>query len=473
MLKSNIVANFLGAGYGMALQFVMVPVTLHYLGPQAYGLVGIYATLVAILSVLDLGLAPALTRELSRLSVLGDGIRLMRSTVTTLEIVSICSAVGVGLLIWMTAPLLAKYWFTSSNLSSDLVTVCLQWLGLQSAFQFLTNYYSSGLVGLQRIILGNAVAALTHTLRTIALLWLLVTKPDIELYFICQAVTSLVAMAATACALYFALSAQEKISAVLPKQEIRWRVVAKLTNRYSHERFLSCRRYAAGMAATALSTLLLTQLDKIILSKMLSLEDFGYYTIAGSLASLLAKPAGLVLGATLPRMTQLAISGETAALTRVYFKASALVSWLVLPTAGILIGFSEPLLNLYLRNSYNAHHIAPLVAALAVGSALHSISFIPYGLTLAYGWSRFGVNFGLIGCLTLLPFIILATRYYGALGAAAMWALLCFSYVTIFMAVIHRKYLSGVLSAWYRQVCFWQGLACIGLTCLGFFVGQL
>jgi len=227
------------------------------------------------------------------------------------------------------------------------------------------------------------------------------------------------------------------------------------------------------MAATALSTLLLTQLDKIILSKMLSLEQFGYYTIAGSIASVLAKPAGLVLGATLPRMTQLAMSGDISMLTRVYFKASSLVSWLVLPAAGILIGFSEPLLNLYLRNPQSASHIAPLAAALAVGNALHSITFIPYGLTLAYGWSRFGVNFGLIGSLTLLPFIILATAYYGALGAAAMWGILCLSYVTIFMFVIHRKYLNGILGDWYRRVCLWQGLALIGLICTGLFVRQL
>jgi len=210
MLKSNIIANFLGAGYGMALQFVMVPVTLHYLGPQAYGLVGIYATFLAVIAVLDLGLAAALTRELSRLSVLPNGHRLMRSTVTTLEVVSVCGAISMGLLMWALAPYLAKYWFTNSDLPTDLVRTCLQWLGLQSAFQFLTNYYNSGLVGLQRIILGNGIAAICHTLRTIALLWLLVTKPDIESYFICQAAMGLFALIATACALYFALPKQEQ-----------------------------------------------------------------------------------------------------------------------------------------------------------------------------------------------------------------------------------------------------------------------
>ena len=168
MLRTNIVANFLGAGYGMVLQFLMVPVTLHYLGPQAYGLVGIYATFLAIVAILDLGLASALSRELSKLSVSPDGNRLVRPTVTTLEVVSIGIAIAIGLFMWAIAPLLAKYWFTNSGLSAHLVENCLQWLGLLSAFQFLTSFYNSGLVGLQRIILSNGVAAVSHTLRTIA-----------------------------------------------------------------------------------------------------------------------------------------------------------------------------------------------------------------------------------------------------------------------------------------------------------------
>lgn len=473
MIRTNIVANFLGAGYGMALQFLMVPVTLHYLGPQAYGLVGIYATFLAVVAILDLGLTSALTRELSKLSVSPHGNRLMRPTVTTLEMVSIGIAIGIGILMWVAAPLLAKYWLTNSDLSASLVEKCLQWLGLLSAFQFLTSFYNGGLVGLQRIILCNGVAAFCHTLRTIALLWVLFTKPEVEAYFICQAVAGLVTLIATACALYCAIPKQVGIEEAVVTQRVRLAWFHKWAARYSHERFVSCRRYAAGLAATALSTLLLTQLDKIILSKLLSLEHFGYYTIAGSIASLLTKPAGLVLGATLPRMTQLAMSDETSMLTRVYIKASSLVSWLVLPVAGILIGFSETLLNLYLRNPQSASYIAPLAAALAVGNALHSITFIPYGLTLAYGWARFGVNFGLVASLALLPLIVVATIYYGALGAAAMWATLCLSYVTIFMFVIHKRYLSGALREWYKRVCLWQGIACIGFIFIGFVMRKL
>ncbi len=468
MLKNNIIANFLGTGYGMVLQFLMLPITLHYLGPQAYGLVGIYATILAILSVLDLGLSPALGRELARLSVLPNGNNLMRSTVTTLEIICLIAAISVGLLIWFGAPLLAKYWFTKNTLSTDMISSCLQWMGLQSAFQFLTGYYNSGLVGLQKIRLCNGIAASAQTLRTVVLISLLMTNPQIELYFIFQAGISFITLIATGYVLYLVLPKEGGLESSSLNQHSESYFFSKLAKRYNHERFKACRRFAAGMAATTLSTLALTQLDKVILSKMLSLEDFGYYTIAASIAAMLAKPAVLVYSAALPRMTQLATSGDTVTLKSVYFKSSSLVSWMVLPAAGIVAGFSFPLLNLYLQNSESAIHIAPLLSLLAIGTAFHSVMYVPYGLTLAYGWTRFGINICLASSIVLIPLIIYGTLQYGAKGGALAWLFLSILYVFVFSYYIHSHCLKGELTRFYKTAIFVQLTLMIAVVLIGY-----
>ena len=43
-------------------------------------------------------------------------------------------------------------------------------------------------------------------------------------------------------------------------------------------------RFTAGMSGISILAVILTQLDKVILSKMLSLEMFGYYTLASMVA---------------------------------------------------------------------------------------------------------------------------------------------------------------------------------------------
>ncbi|MFM7859082.1 MAG: oligosaccharide flippase family protein, partial [Flammeovirgaceae bacterium] len=52
--------------------------------------------------------------------------------------------------------------------------------------------------------------------------------------------------------------------------------------------------YAIGMFWITVLSVTLTQVDKIIFSKILSLVEFGYYMIAWTLASLLIKPASPV-----------------------------------------------------------------------------------------------------------------------------------------------------------------------------------
>ncbi len=51
----------------MSLAFV--PVYIKLLGIEAYGLIGFFLTLVAILSLLDLGLGTTLNRRLAQLSI--------------------------------------------------------------------------------------------------------------------------------------------------------------------------------------------------------------------------------------------------------------------------------------------------------------------------------------------------------------------------------------------------------------------
>lgn len=70
------------------------------------------------------------------------------------------------------------------------------------------------------------------------------------------------------------------------------------------------RRFAAGMAATTLLSLLLAQVDKILLSKIVSLKDFGFYTLAASAAGALYFLVTPVVTAISPRLTELVAKCE-------------------------------------------------------------------------------------------------------------------------------------------------------------------
>src|SRR5258707_798621 len=70
--KKNILANLVGKTWSGLVWLVFLPVYLKFMGVEAYGLVGFYLSLTAVLVILDLGLSTTINRELARLSVQKD-----------------------------------------------------------------------------------------------------------------------------------------------------------------------------------------------------------------------------------------------------------------------------------------------------------------------------------------------------------------------------------------------------------------
>ena len=73
--KSNLFANFAGSGVAALLQLAFIPFYIKFLGIEAYGLIGFYIMLQAVLQVLDLGLGPTMNREMAQYSVQPDKVR--------------------------------------------------------------------------------------------------------------------------------------------------------------------------------------------------------------------------------------------------------------------------------------------------------------------------------------------------------------------------------------------------------------
>jgi hypothetical protein len=66
LLKRNLIANYLGQGWRALMGLAFIPLYIRYLGIDAYRLIGIYAILTAWPGLLDLGMRPALGREMTR-----------------------------------------------------------------------------------------------------------------------------------------------------------------------------------------------------------------------------------------------------------------------------------------------------------------------------------------------------------------------------------------------------------------------
>lgn len=431
-LKRNIVANIAGKGWMALMSLAFVPVYIRFIGIEAYGLIGIFSALFSLFSILDLGLSTTLNRELARLSIQAGKAQEMRDLFKTLERVYWCLAGVIGIVVITLAPLITHHWVKADNLSTDTILQALMIMGVAIALQWPFSLYSGGLMGLQRQVLLNGITASVATVRgvgAVIVLWQI--SPTIQAFFLWQIVVSVAQTLMTAAFLWGCMP---------PSQQ---------TTRFRKDLLFGVWRFAAGMTGISVTAIILTQLDKIILSNVLSLEMFGYYSLAGMVAGVLYYFVGPVFSALFPRFSQLVALNDIETLTPLYHRGCQLMSVLILPIAVVIALFSSELMWLWTGNRTIAENTHLILSLLIVGTALNGLMNLPLALQLAHGWTRLIFYSNVIAVIVLAPFIFLMASRFGAVGAAAVWVVLNSGYVLFLLQVMHRKLLQGERWRWY------------------------
>lgn len=433
-VKGNIVANYFGQGWQAIMGIVFVPLYIKYLGIEAYGLIGIFAILQAWLVLLDMGMKPALGREMARFTGGAHNAQSIRDLLRSIELIGIALAGAIVLGIWAASAWLATHWVTAKHLRPQAIVHAFAVMGLVIGLRFIQDIYVSASVGLQRQVEQNIVLSVTSTVRGLGAVALLAwVSPTIEAFFLWQALLSVLSVALFAGIVYRALPS------------------APLSARFSISSLMTIWRFAAGIAAITLLSLLLTQIDKILLSRLLTLEMFGYYALAGVVAGILTMMAAAISTALYPHFTELVTKGDGATLRAVYHQGAQLVTVLAGSAAMMLILFGARVLCLWTGSPSLAQKAAPLLVFLAVGTLLNSLMWIPYQLQLAYGWTSLTVKINGIAVSLFVPAILLAVPAYGAIGAALIWAGMNAGVLIFGIPLMHRRLLPAEKWRWYGQ----------------------
>lgn len=416
----------------MALAFI--PLYIRYLGMEAYGLIGLFAMLQAWLTLLDMGMAPTLSREMARFGGGSHSVQSIRDLLRSIEIIALIIAGLIALGIWAASRWLATDWLRAEQLPVTVVARAFAIMGIVTALRFIENIYRSSIIGLQKQVLLNVVTATMATFRGLGALGVLAwVSPTIEAFFIWQGLISVIIVLLLGVVVYRTLPA------------------AAESARFSFTALMGIWRFAVGMMTITFLTLLLTQADKILLSRLLTLEAFGYYALATLVANVLLRLVGPITQAFYPRLTELVSRDDESALVSTYHRGAQLITVLAGSAAVILVFFGEVVLGLWTGDIALAQRLTPLVVLLALGTLLNALMHMPYQLQLAHGWPGLTVRINTAAVLVLVPAILWITPRYGAIGAAAVWLVLNAGYVTIGIYLMHRRLIPREKWRWYAQ----------------------
>lgn len=445
-LKVNIISNYIGNGGSAILGMVFLPFYLKYLGSEAYGIIGIFTSLQTILFLLDSGLSYTLNKEISFNSILPESQSKIKSILRTFEITYWLLGIVALLVALLFSPIIASHWVAGSRLNINYITQCFYLLSFTLFFQFPQSLYTGGLLGSQRHLYLNLIKLFFALLKGIgAVLILRYVGNNLHNFFM----WNLFVTALSTLLLRIALG----------------NYVTKFSGNARFDLILlrSKIRFAAGLSGIALSSVLLSQLDKIVLSKMLSLENFGYYTIATTLGTVLYQFGTPLTQSYFPRLSELFAKRDIGNLSDTYNQGSQILALLVFPASFVLIFFGKYLLLILLHDPQVVKSVLPICSIYSMGVALNVMVNMPFILSLSYNNSRifFWGNIGM--SVLFFGAVLFGVHFWNALGAAIAWAMVNLIYIIVMPAIVHSKFPEINNKSWYVRSAL-QPFLISGLT---------
>jgi len=431
----NIAANAVGAAVGLAVLLLAVPLYLRLLGPEAYGLVGLFATLMAAAAALDLGLGATLNREVARMTARAAGSPELGDVVTTLRASGWVTGLVLGAAFAALAPLIATRWLTPAALSTGEVRGAFVLMGIAVPAIVARSVHVAGLNGLQRQPLANGVQAGGTLLRTVLTLVALTSVArTLTVFFVTQTLMLYVE------AIVLAVALARSLPPAAAGGRIRPAAVRHLL------------AFSGGVGGTMLLGYAVLSVDQVVLSAILPLAQFGYYTVAAAAAATLGHLGYPIVTAVYPRLSQRVERADTRGVAEDYHFFSQLVAVLVVPLGTLLVFLPEQVLGLWTRDAEVVRHGALVLSLRTLGTVLQTFMYVPHILQLAVGWSSFAavVNAGML--LVLAPLTLGLALAWGAPGAAGAWVVLNLGALVFAMHRMHRRVLPGELGAWYARM---------------------
>ena len=436
-LKHNILASYASQIFVTLVGILMLPLYLQYMGAEAYGLVGFFTMLQAWFNLLDMGLTPTVARETARFHGGATDALSYRRLLRALQIIFLAVALLGGGLLFVFAGEIAQRWLKVQALPLAEVKHALQLMACGVALRWMSGLYRGCVSGAERLVWLSGFTSFIAALRFIGVLPVLIWVGHTPaIFFSYQLLVALVEQ------MGLFLMARQLAPALPAGARLGWSAATLLAP------IKPVLAFALSAAFTSSVWVLITQTDKLLLSSILPLAEYGYFTLAVLVAGGIMMVSGPISGALMPRMTNLQAQGKEAELIAVYRQATQLVVVLALPVALVLGFFAPQVLGAWTGKADLASKAAPVLALYAAGYGILVVGAFPYYLQYAKGNLRLHLIGNAVLLLLLIPSIVWAATHYGMVGAGWAWLISNAVYFALWTPLVHRKFAPQLHGGW-------------------------
>jgi O-antigen/teichoic acid export membrane protein len=403
----NAISNLIGRFWSALLSLLSVPIFVRYLGPEAYGLVGLYASFEVVFTFLDFGLSATINREIARNIALYKPVSESKNLLRTFEYIYWTIGFAVAMLITSMSRWLANNWVNVQNLSPQKVELSIYIMGLLFAAHWPRTLYIGVFRGLQKQFLQNQIVAAMAAIRVMtAILLLRYVSQDISVFILWQVISFGIEISFL---LFFAWRELNKISQEKPQFDLNM--------------IKGVWKFALSFNLVGVMGMILSQADRLIASKFVNLSDIGYYSVASTPAASLTLVAYSIGVAISPKFSADTARNDSKAVSAGFHRYTNVIHYFVFGFGFVLILFPSEVLYYWTRDWNIVNHTAPLLIFLVAASLLNSLANISYSLLVASGNTAIPLFTNFANCVLFIPSLLVFVPKYGILSAAIIWFL--------------------------------------------------
>lgn len=435
-LKINIIASYISQIYLIVISIAILPIYIKYMGAEAYGLVGFFAMLQGLFSLLDFGLTPTISRQTAQYNAGKETTLNFRRLFRALSLIFAVIAIIGGGALFLLDNYIATHWLKLEALSINDVLFCLEVMAVCIALRWMTGLYRGVISGFEQIVWLSIANIVIGTLRFPgALLYMYYFGFNIRSFFVFQLLIALLEFIILATKNYL----------LLPKTKAR-DIIG-----WSINPIKPLLGFALTIAVTSSVWVLFTQLDKFVLSGILPLADYGYFTLAVLVAGGILQLSAPISAPIMPRMARLEAEQQHDQMRQVYLDATQFIAIVVVTAGIVLAGVAHSVLYAWTGDANIALQAAPVLQLYALGNALLALAAFPYYLQYAKGNLKYHFIGNIVSVVILVPTIIWAATHYGAIGAGWVWFLTQLSYLLFWVSYVHKKIEPTINILWFKS----------------------
>jgi O-antigen/teichoic acid export membrane protein len=434
MLIRNTVANFAGQLLYPLLALALVPFYLRHVGIEGYGLIGLIAMVVSVLGVFSKGLGSALQREFGRRSATLQGRQSLATLLRSFEIVYWFLGAVLAAAFAALALTVGPHWIRANTIPQQAVVTCLWLLALRVALAFPHSIYQSVFIGTERQVEGNVLNGLLALASVAANVTAILIFGTVVAVYVSEVVTACV----------FLIVFRSRAFAALPPG----------LQAFDPLEVRSLLRGSADLVWTNGIGLLISTLDRVVVSAVLPVAAFGLYTASASAARAVGLGLNPFLMAAYPQTCRIAEVGSVEQQRDDLLTTASVVAAFGAAITLPLSVFSVDVLTFWLRDATLAQAGAPVLTIYGFGSLAIGLATVLYQRQMATGATRFGARFNTVALLWFPCALWFLVVWLGLTGAALAWLIYALAAWVYHVVVTFRDDGLGASarSAYFRAV---------------------